>query len=353
MRGLMFILLGAFGLLLTVEGLLRFLPVSSATQTDYYVDPLILGYPPGHRWTTATGWDLRNAQAMKANNFGFSGDVDFVRDPQAVALIGDSYVEASMLENADRPGPQLTRALTGRRPIYAMGAPGSALLDYAERIRWAHDRFGLRDFVLLMEVGDVRQSICGSGNVHGPCLDALNFGPSVQKALPASNLKRWLRHSAFLQYLTGQLQLKLTNIAQLALFANAVAATPVESSKAEPNKPAIDDDAQREAMVRAVADAFFARIDHCVEGHLVIAILGRMTREALEDGSAADTSLMRERSLFIDIARAHGVTIVDAEPPFREHWRQSNLSLAVSPKDGHLNPIGVSLLMQAVAEQLP
>jgi len=61
-------------------------------------------------------------------------------------------------------GAQLERELSGR-PVYTMGSPGSSLLDYAERMRFAHDRFGIVDFVLLVERGDVRQALCGS-NKH-------------------------------------------------------------------------------------------------------------------------------------------------------------------------------------------
>ncbi|SFC66212.1 hypothetical protein SAMN05216344_12836 [Polaromonas sp. OV174] len=59
-----------------------------------------------------------------------------------------------MLAAPDRPGAQLERAL-GTRPVSAMGNPGTALVDYAERIRFAHTHFGVRDFVVLMERGDV------------------------------------------------------------------------------------------------------------------------------------------------------------------------------------------------------
>ena len=77
-------------------------PVSTSTLTGYYIDPEILTYPPQHQWQVATGWDLRNPRALHSNNFGFVSAHDFVRDETAIALIGDSYVESSMLAASDR-----------------------------------------------------------------------------------------------------------------------------------------------------------------------------------------------------------------------------------------------------------
>src|SRR5262249_49116400 len=142
----------------------------------------------------------------RSNNYGFLDARDFERDPNAVALIGDSFVEASMLPQRDRLGPQIERRLQARE-VYAMGAPGSALLDYAERIRFASERFDIHDFVLLLEHGDVAQSLCGSGNVHAPCLDRVTLAPRTEKQPPPGTLKKVLRSSALAQYLFSQLKL--------------------------------------------------------------------------------------------------------------------------------------------------
>ncbi|MBK9234562.1 MAG: hypothetical protein IPO19_00270 [Rhodoferax sp.] len=110
---LLSVLFGMAGALLACELVLQALPVSSATARDYYMDPQVLSYPPGHRWHGDGMGSASNAQTLRANNFGFASEIDFVPDPQAVAFIGDSYVEASMLGAADRPGAQLARAAQG------------------------------------------------------------------------------------------------------------------------------------------------------------------------------------------------------------------------------------------------
>lgn len=332
--------LGMLAALLATELALRILPVSTASLTGYHVDPMIVTAPPRHRWWVSTGWDLRNARQLTANNLGFVADQDFVPGSQALVLVGDSYVEASMLEPADRPAAQLSRRLPGHRPVYALGGPGSSLLDYVERVRFARERLGLRDFVVMMEPGDVRQSLCGSGNVHAACLDAQTLQPRIETLPGPSAAKRVLRHSALAQYLVGQIKLAPARLVHQA-FAGAQAAAP--SAVAEPAPVVLT--AQQQAMVEAVAGAFFSRLQRLDLGRLVLVADGR------RDGDRTPGSApMLERDAFLAIARARGVTVVDAEPAFRAHHADSRLSLAVGPYDGHLNALGVGLLMDATAK---
>jgi len=348
-------LTGAAALLVTFELALRALPVSTATMTGYHVDPMIIGYPPGHQWVVSTGWDLRNAQRLRANNLGFAADADFVHDPAAIGLIGDSYVEASMLDSGSRPATQLAQALRSSghaRPVYGMGGPGSSLLDYAERIRFARQRLGLRDFVVLLEPGDVRQSICGSGNVHAACLDPITLAPRVQRQAEPSAIRRVARHSALAQYTAGQL--KVTDPGRLMAQAfqhsrppvhgtDAVAETRHEAAARQPGLPQ-----DRVRIVQAVTDAFFERVAAAAQGRMVLLVDGR--RSARQGPTSVQ---MLERDLFVRLAVARGVEVIDAEGVYAAHWAGSTLSLEVGPYDRHLNALGVGLLMQAVAAKGP
>lgn len=329
-------LVGCVAALLMLELLFRLLPVSTSTATGYFNDPLILTYPAHHRWTVSTGWDLRNAQVLHANAQGFVSDRDFVPNPDAVALIGDSFVEASMLGPADRPGAQLQRAL-GQRPVYAMGGPGSALLDYAERIRYAHERFGVRDFVVLLETGDLRQSICGSGNVHAACLDRQTLAPRIETIPAAAWGKRIARHSALAQYLFSQLK-----VDPQRAWRRIVDRTPAGRPATRAASPPADG-----AVTTAVASAFFQRIRPFATGRLVLVLDSH--RKALYQGLQQDDP---DRRAFIRLAREAGATVVDTEEIFRAHINNSPLTLDVSPSDAHLNPLGIGLAMRAAAVEI-
>lgn len=340
--------LGIVAVLLVLELLCRLLPVSTSTAAGYYVDPLILSYPPHHRWTTSTGWDLRNPQHMESNNFGFVSSHDFVHNEEAVALIGDSFVEASMLDPADRPGAQLERALRSR-PVYALGAPGSALLDYAERIRFMSQKFGVKDFVVLMERTDVRQSLCGSGNIHGPCLNPVSLESETQIKPAPSAAKEIIRHSALAQYLVSQLKADPQQI-----FANLVSMTRSRFSRGSATEVDMKDHGRiSDAAVWAesldkVTRTFFDRIKpYTGNGTLVIVL--DSDRRALYDGKMR---LDPDRLRFMEAARASGAYVVDLDPIFRAHFRSSPMQFDVGPYDGHLNSLGVRMAMDAAAKEL-
>ena len=346
--------LGLASALLLAELCCRVLPVSGATFTGYHVDPMIVSYPPHHHWWVSTGWDLRNARQLKANNLGFVADTDFVPGGDAIGLVGDSYVEAGMLDPKDRPAPRLAAHLAGQaRQVYALGGPGSALLDYAERIRFARERLGLRDFVVLMEPGDLRQSLCGSGNVHASCLDPASLAPRTETLAPPSLAKRWLRHSALAQYLVGQLKIDPARLVQQAFGPSVPEKGSTKATAADAGSTPPGPTPRQSALVQAVSTQFFARLAQLDVRMPVFVLDGRRDRTTLAQAPDKPAGVMQERDAFIAIARQHGAVVVDAEPVFRAHWAQSTLSLAVSPQDGHLNPVGVDLLMRATARALP
>ena len=337
---------GCAAVLLLLEILLRLLPVSTATMTGYHLDPDVLTYPPGHAWTTSTGWDLRNAQRLRANNWGFVSEHDFVPDPRAVALIGDSYVEAGMLPAADRPGARLQSLLGGGRPVCALGSPGTALIDHAQRLRLAFDRLQVRDVVIWLERGDARQSLCGSGNVHSRCLDPQSLAPRVERLPPPSALKRWARHSALAQYALGQLKFQ-PQVLWRALFTRVTPEEPPAQAgvMAAPTPGTLAPRAR--AMIDAVVDRFFIDASPYVQGRLLFVIDGRRSGPV-----AVPTSDDLERAHLMAQLRARGADVIDLEPVYAQHVASSRRSLEVGPYDAHLNALGVRLVMDQVARWL-
>lgn len=334
---------GAVGLIafvMTGELVCRALPVSTATATAYRISPLILTYPAHTQINTAAGWDLKNVQQLRTNNLGFVSDRDFTPDAHAVALIGDSYVEASMLDANQRLGAQLQLRLGPDRPVYAMGSPGTSLLDYAERVRYASQQLAVRDFVIFIVAGDVHQSLCGSGNTHGPCLDRRSLAQTIELHVAPGALKRAVRHSAFAQYLFSQLRVSLDKLLPTLLALPATlwparhTVKPVQQAK--PVSPLAPE------AVDAIINVFLERIRPHVAGRLVLVINspqpGITPRTQDEDSWRLGT-----------LAAAQGATVVDMRAPYRAHAASSPLSLYVSPKDQHLNGLGLSLVADAAA----
>lgn len=331
-------LFGALLALLAVEALLRFLPVSTSTKTGYYIHPLILTYPPNQEFVVSTGWNLRNAQRHRANNYGFLTERNFAPDPRAIALIGDSFVEANMLAEPDRLGGQL-ESLLAPQPVFVLGAPGTSLLDYAERARFARERFGARNFVFVIERGDARQTLCGSGNIHGPCLDPQTLEPRIETQPPAGLGKRILRESALAQYLFSQLKIDRAAL----LKPSRPTASPLTSGPRQPTGP---EDVPLEKVDRIVG-AFFARLPHG-DGERWLLVFDS-DRDHLLETPIVDAPA---RNRFMELARQAGAEVIDTAPIFRDYLRATGLSLNVAPFDKHWNREANRLVAEAVAIRL-
>jgi len=340
LRRIAWVVGGMLLVLIALEMLFRLLPTSTATRTGYYIDPDIWTYPPGHAFRTSFGWDLERAQRHRANNVGFMADRDFVADAHAIALIGDSYVESSMLGPSERIAAQLERRLRGS-PVYAMGGPGSSLLDYAERVRFATERFGTKTFVIVVERGDVTQALCGSGNVHARCLDPATLEPRLQRiASDRRLLTNILRESALAQYVFSQLRFSVAS-----LLTRATAGFMPRTTLPAPTKP---DPVKQGRSIDAVVQTFLDRLEPYRAARFVL-ILG-CNLESLRTRPSLPPDLAMVR--LADAARAWGATVLETEPLFRAHLESGGLSLAVSPRDAHWNSLAIGIVTEATAEAL-
>lgn len=325
---------GAVFIFFLLEAIFRLLPVSTATLSGYYIHPLILSYPSRHCFVAATGWDLKNAQHNCTNNLGFLADRDFLKNPQAIALIGDSFVESSMLHPQDRLAAQLERSLAGR-PIYSLGGPGSSLLDYAERAKFAAKELGIRTFVFFLERGDVKQALCGSGNIHGPCIDPHTLLPKVETQREPNALKRFLRQSALAQYVFSQLKF---DAASVFTWPSKPAAR-IETNAAEQRL--------RSEAIERVVQNFFEQLQ-MIEGARYIFVIDA----ARDHLFTRDVATSGDLTLFKNATDAFGAVVIDPTADFREFVSRSGMILEVGPYDKHLNAEGMRVLAGAIARRL-
>lgn len=334
MRTLLRALLGGLAALVALEAIFRVLPVSTATYVGYHIHPEIVTYPPRHRFLASSGWDLRRPNVLRANNYGFLTDSTFAYDPAAIAVIGDSFVEANMHVRSDTVPAILQLLLGGRTPVFAMGGPGSSLLDYATRARWAHDTFGVRKAVIVLERGDVRQALCGSGNVHANCLDSNSLEPRVERAAAPSAAKQLLRQSALAQYLVSQLRFDPAAAVRKG-FARGGNGHATGRARSAP-----DVGREREIAERVV-DRFFTQIPDSLDLIFVLDASIRAPGEHSTDDpgfSALVASAMKRRN-----------AVVDLSLPFKEFVARTNLALWISPTDRHWNEIASGIVAQQIA----
>ena len=328
--------LGIATVLLFLEITFRVLPVSTATRSGYYVHPQIITYPPNACFIAATGWDLKNVQRNCANNDGFVARRDFVRDERAIALIGDSFVEANMLPPEKRLADQLEANLAGK-PVYALGGPGSNLLDYAERALFAAERYGIRTFVFVLERGDIKQALCGSGNIHGPCLDAKTLDIRIERQAEAGALKRIARESAFAQYLFSQIRVDAGKL-KAQLLPVTKPSTPKLGTQASPGANAVEQ----------IVSTFQKKL--AVIGPARFLFLIDADRAHLESGSYA-TDAVELQTLVSAIKTMNGI-VIDPTEVFRTYVANTGRNLDVGPYDRHWNVEATRLLATLVATEL-
>ena len=319
---------------LLLEALFHLLPVSTATRSGYYVHPLILTYPPHHCFVASTGWDLKNSQLNCANNLGFLADRDFVHNPAAIALIGDSFVEANMLDPKDRLAAQLERSLDGRQ-IYSLGGPGSSLLDYAERAKFAAHELGIRTFVFFLERGDVKQALCGSGNIHGPCIDSVNLTLRTETQRAPGFLKRIFRESALAQYVFSQLKFDVSS---------ALSRPSKTGSRSEANA---GESGLRAVATDLVVQKFIEQLK-TIDGARHVLVIDAERENLFGEVKPVFSGL----GGLVTSAQADGIAVVDPTPAFREFVSGTGMILEIGPYDRHLNPEGVRVLAEAIAKKL-
>ena len=330
------ILLGSLACAVGLELIFQVLPTSTYTDTGYHIDPYIVTYRPNHEFTTSFGWDLEHPIHHRSNNLGFLSAHAFAPNPRAIAVIGDSFVDASMLPDSDRVGDQIQRALPDR-PIYAMGGPGSNLLDYVERIRYAADHLQVRDFVVVIERGDMKQVLCGSGNIHAMCLDQSTWKVQIELIPAPSRIKMILRHSALLQYLLGHLRF---NLGDLLKHASQPKSPPVSAADVKTLSVWSD---FTESDIDKILTIFFERIAPFKKGRLVVVL--DSDRDAINRGSVpADL----RRDFFMRRCREFGAQVIDTEPLFQDFVIRTGRHLEVSPSDKHWNRAATDLVAEAV-----
>ena len=326
-------LAGILAMLLLLELVFRVLPVATATQSGYYQHPLIVSYPARHCFESSTGWDLKNAQRNCTNNIGFLAERDFVAGEDAVGLIGDSYVEASMLPAGLRLAAILERRLKGR-PVYAFGGPGSNLLDYAERAIFASEKFGITTFVFVLERGDIKQGLCGSGHVHGVCIDAATGLIRSETLADAGALKRVVRKSALAQYMVSQLKIDFSKLKPAGF--GMPPAQPLNSGTGISN-----------ARQAAVVDVFFRRISNIQNAKFIFVV--DADRGRLLEAGFADRNDVAEQIRQGAIGPA---TVIDTASSFKSYLLSTGRILDVGPYDRHWNSDAIAIVAELVGKAL-
>lgn len=328
--------LGALAVVCVLEALLRLAPVSTGLrfQAVNAANPVLRG-EPGLRFTKSMGWSLFNAQHGALNNYGFNSPRPYSATVPAIAVIGDSYVEATQAPAWATLPARLEQQTSGCAQVYGFGESGGALGDYLNLLGWTSRNFKLVGAVILITADDVRES-----TERRPGLANFTRGGADQVELrrqdyPGSTPTREvINGSRLFRYAFDNLQF---DPRALAPVWPARHTTARESAAAQPTAG---------ESIRAFTDGL-ARASPLRPRDIMI--LFDADRKAIYAGRPASAD--PDRRALMAAARQRGFGVVDLTGPFADGWRRTGRRLDYSPIDGHWNPVGYWFAAQATATE--
>jgi hypothetical protein len=337
-------LAGIGGTLLLLEGVLRLLPVLGGT---YAADPRA-AWPvhtmiPNSEYTYSTGWNLQNIHRGRINNYGYVAPFDYSPVEGAIAVFGDSYIEAQMNDYGDTLQGALNEYLKTPRTVLNFGTAGAEMPDYLGIAPLVRRDFSPRWAVFVITLGDFTR-----GFSAGPGFFKWQPGKSPPvKLVPEihrSGLSKWLRTVALIRYLRGNLSLQPDQLIQLRR--GAVAADVAGPCRNEVLSKV--DEALLAEFARELPAALGLPPDRVI---LVFdsdrkAIYAGKTRDETRNCQARPA---RANDRLAELAARSGMHVIDSYPVFQRYFGERQGPLDRSPVDAHWNAAAHRLMAREVA----
>ena len=313
-----------------VEGTLRLLPVIGGVHRADPQSPSASARAVAHRdYTSSMGWDMRHVVYGRTNGMGFLSPHEYTPARRAVALLGDSFVEAQMLRYDESLAGQLEARWGGRVHPYNFGMSGASLPHYLGMAREMGSQFTFDAAVVVITPGDYVE---GFESQEGLYSWGEAAGEGLVKLVPAarrSGIQQLVRELATVRYVRSNMKLTLSNI------------LPAGRKTCMPQPLSGQDKARLTKYIEALPEAL-----RLSPGKVVL-VFNAPTRDVYDvvdrnrTASAPCLDLDTNAIAYLrGLAKARGIKIVDAARVFENHYRVYRRQLDFSPVDGHWNGIG-------------
>ncbi len=328
------LVLGGLLAVLTMEAVLRCLPVNAG-----WVNPLptpeqpLIRYEPGAAFVYSRGWNLANVERGRFNNLGFVSAHDYRASAPAVAVIGDSYIEAAMIPDGRRVHEQLQSLLPDGVQSLGFGQSGADLADDLIMARYAAKHFELRALVFVLSPADVLGS--GKPRPRGFWFSGRGAATRIHGAAQVQ-LRNLFYRSSLLSYLFVNLK-----FAPADLLDDGFNATVVTAGAAEFDAAASDQLEFFLAQLHVLAEREGMRPRDVV-------LMLDADRAALYAGGAPSALHLA----LLARARTSGFSVVDLTDAFSAEFVRTGLQLDVAAEDSHWNVRAHQLAARAVAAVL-
>lgn len=343
-------LLVAFAFL---EVIFRVLPTSDSLYMQPVNDANPIGRAaPNRKVVLSQGWNFNPLARKRTNNFGFLNDQDYSRSDTSplLAVIGDSYVEATQVASASALHGILAASVADTGRVYSFGFSGAALSQYVMSARYAVEEFGARYVVIVVVGNDFDESLFShkQGPGHHYFIEGSDGLYQLTRVDYApSRLKRVLKLSAFMRYLFINLRLSRQMLAQWNYRFNTDAgnefagntSASVEQNRIGDSKIAVDEFLRHLPMETGIPAE---RILLVIDG-----IRPQLYEEEMI-GSSLTSYFGLMRTYLIAAAGTRGIETLDLQPAFREDFERRRLRFEF-PTDSHWNEQGHAVAAKEIA----
>jgi hypothetical protein len=340
-------------LFVLAEIVLRFLPVNTGlASTLVDTQNPIFRFTPNRNYIYSVGWDMHRIVHGRVNNDGWVNAQDYQsKDPvPLLAVVGNSYIEALMVDQAETMQARLSRTLSGKLRVYSFAASGAPLSQYLIWAGYAVHQYGAKAVVINVEGNDFDNSLCQYKKAPGFWC----YAPDADRQLRLRLIDHrpgWatmlVRKSALARYLLLNLQTARLvfdfQILRDFVFGRLVNAQPQYAG----NTKSVFNDERLNKSLLAI-DAFFRDLPEAVglpPEQVLFTLDGFRNPAAAQAGHGSYFDRMREA--FRAKAEMLGYEIVDLDRwflPLGASGKQLSF-----PDDGHWNIEAHAVVARAVA----
>lgn len=304
-----------FGLTLALvltEIVFQILPVSDSTKTQGVNESApYMRFPPNRDVQISIGKFFEIKANKKTNKQGFFDDRDFDQGSKnnKVAVIGDSYVEALQVANAEAIHGQLQVLLGSEWKVNGVGTSGSPLSQYVAYARYVRESLDPNVYVFVIISNDFDESLLRYKRSPGHHYydDDLQLVRVDYKIDP---LKSFLRTFATARYFA-------INMKGYSVFRGRDSDSPIFTSNTLRTV-----DQERIAWSKRAVDQFLTDVSRITDGKEVI-LLFDADRTAIYTGEADANSfpeLMKNYS--IDKSKSYkNIRVLDLQSIFEKSYK--------------------------------
>jgi hypothetical protein len=318
-----------------VGGVYRQNPSSAASSTRLV---------PHRDYTWSMGWDLRHVVHGRTNGMGFLSPYEYTADKRAVAMLGDSFVEAEMLSYDESLAGRLDSVWGGRAHAFNFGQSGASLPHYLGMAREMAARFQFAAAIVVVTPDDYTEGFEAKEGMYSwganPERELIELVPAVSR----SRLTQFVREMALVRYTRANLRLSPSRLLG-ASKPPACSRQPLSAS----------DRARLTAYVDALPRAL--RLDPgriVMVFHVPVAeVYERVDRNrpARTAPDCADIDTLARAELE-KLAASRSMQLIDVTRLLEDHYRVYRRPLDFRPVDAHWNGTATAVIAREIARLL-